>query len=707
MIGKTLVLTALIIGSLTHLGAQTDIILQGKIIDKDTHAPLPAFVQITGTGQGRTADYDGTFKLLVKQPAPDQVLTLTVYLIGYQKKIIPAQTGKFMLVELELEPLPSHEITVSADSVVSAGKAQNTVSMDKMEVYTFPGTAADPIYASQILPGVNSLPDSSNMLIRGGGPDEVAYFFDGIEIAHPFLSESLHESYFSIFDNQIIEGFSVSGSGYPTKFGDALSGVMNITAKDRIFQREGGLGISIMGLNSYLGMPIKDKGSLVGSFNMGHSALMTRINNRRDSEFQTKNGFLKSVFQLHQSHTLRLLGLFDTYDFNHTNGFKTSSRNGVAGISLTSIFSKNLVSRFIFSHVRYQAGFQIEDSFHKDLSDNIYQFRGEATWDLESHYLDFGADIQWRDIKITWEESGGFPERRNTDGSRWGFYINDKFRISRKLYLDLGARLGCVRVAKTQFRFDPRFSLAYLSTPKDIFRFSLGMYHQFGDYFYLKDNQDLKPKGASHISLSYDRITANMDFRLTAYNKEYSQLFLNTAGGGINNAGLGFARGAELYLKLKNAKYDFLLVYNFLNSRRKENQVASLARSPYEIDHSLTGIFTLKFNNTSLGIRYSFASGLPYTPLLGREWDHSQQIFSPVWGEPYTERFPSYQRLDINGSKTFIIDKKQWIFYFGITNLFNRKNILRYEYSQNYSQRNNQYSIFGRSIFLGIYIPFY
>jgi hypothetical protein len=233
------------------------------------------------------------------------------------------------------------------------------------------------------------------------------------------------------------------------------------------------------------------------------------------------------------------------------------------------------------------------------------------------------------------------------------------------------------------------------------------MYHQFGDYFYLKDYQNLKPKGATHISLSYDRITANMDFRLTAYNKDYSHLFLNTAGGGISNEGRGFARGTELYLKLKKAKYDFLLVYNFLNSRRQENQVANLARSPYEIDHSLTGIFTLKFNNTSLGIRYSFASGLPYTPLLGREWDPKQQIFSPVWGEPYTQRFPSYQRLDINGSKTFIIDKKQWIFYFGITNLFNRRNILRYEYSQNYSQRNNQYSIFGRSIFLGIYIPFY
>jgi hypothetical protein len=434
---------------------------------------------------------------------------------------------------------------------------------------------------------------------------------------------------------------------------------------------------------------------------------MTRINNREDSEFQTKNGFIKSVFTLHKSHTLRLLGLLDTYDFTHSSGFQTHSRNRVAGLSLTSVFRKNLVSRFIFSHVHYKAGFRIEDSFNKDFQDKIYQFRGDTTWDLESHYIEFGADIQWREIDIAGAESGESREGVNTEGNRWGGFFNDKFRLSRKLYLDFGGRLGCVHVARILYRFDPRLSLAYLVTPRDLFRFSLGMYHQFGDYFYLKDNRDLKPKGSAHISLSYDHITKNLDFRLTAYNKKYSHLFLTTSNNIITNGGHGYARGTELYLKLNKPKYDFLFVYNFLNSQRKENQVSSLARSPYEIDHSLTGIFTLKFKNTTLGIRYSFASGLPFTPLLGREWDAVQQIYSPVWGEPYLERFPSYQRMDINGSKTLILGKKQWIFYFGITNIFNRKNILRYEYSQNYSQRNNQYSIFGRSIFLGIYIPFY
>jgi hypothetical protein len=148
-------------------------------------------------------------------------------------------------------------------------------------------------------------------------------------------------------------------------------------------------------------------------------------------------------------------------------------------------------------------------------------------------------------------------------------------------------------------------------------------------------------------------------------------------------------------------------VYNFLSSKRKEDDTKSLVRSPYEIDHSFTGIFTLKIKNYSLGIRYSYASGLPSTPLVDREWDNDNQIYLPVWGEPYSNRLPSYQRVDLNGSMIINFQKRLIVLYFGITNVLNRENILRYEYNDDYSIRTNINSIFGRSIFVGIYIPFF
>ena len=170
---------------------------------------------------------------------------------------------------------------------------------------------------------------------------------------------------------------------------------------------------------------------------------------------------------------------------------------------------------------------------------------------------------------------------------------------------------------------------------------------------------------------------------------------------------MGFARGGELYIKRKHPRYDALFVYNYLHSKRREHDVLVITTSPYEISHSFTGIFQYKFSSGTLGIRFSYATGLPYTPLTGRDWDETNNVSVPNWGEPYSERYPSYQRMDINGSKNFTFQKQMFVLYFGITNVLNRKNVLRYEYSSDYSVRSNNYSIFGRSIFVGIYIPFF
>jgi hypothetical protein len=92
---------------------------------------------------------------------------------------------------------------------------------------------------------------------------------------------------------------------------------------------------------------------------------------------------------------------------------------------------------------------------------------------------------------------------------------------------------------------------------------------------------------------------------------------------------------------------------------------------------------------------------------VGREWDDINKEFLPIYGKPYSQRYPSYQRMDINASKNINFHNRLVVLYFGITNVFNRRNILRYEYSSDYSVRNDSYSIFGRTIFIGIYLPFF
>lgn len=688
----------------TSLLARQTVSIEGRIFDRETKDPLPAYVLLED-GRGSSAGADGRFKLTVARP-PAGKIKLSIWLIGFQKKEIEAEPGKFLEIGLDLEPLPVREISVTADSAVSDEKSKKTVTLSKMEVYRLPGAAADPLYASHVLPGVNSPPDASSLLIRGGAPDEVAYLFDGIEVRHPFMSETLHESYFSIFDNQVVENFNVATSGFHPKYGDALSGVMDITAKDLIAKSEGGLGLSVLGLNSYAGIPIRGVGSFVGSYNRGFSDLLTKLNSRGgDHEFRTEQAFGKFYIQIDKSNQVRVYGLYDGYRYEESGSFSAASKNGLGALSWTTAPVQNFAATLTASATRYDVTYDQPDTVRVQSRDDVIQSRLDAVWDLDRHFLEFGADIQSRRLET--KIHGSADNEYRTRGTRSGFYANDKFRFTDRLYVTLGFRAQSLDLLDRGWSVDPRASAALLVTRKDILRLSGGWYHQFGDYFVLARNPGLRPRSAFLLAASYDRITEAFDLRATLYDKEYRRLFLDAADGGAGNGGTGFARGAELFLKKKAAQYEILFVYNFLDSKRKENDILVLAPSPWEITHSVTGIFTWKLKRGSLGIRYSIASGRPFTPLAGREWDAESTAYFPVWGAPMSDRYPAYERLDLNGSLQFDAFRRMIIVYFGITNLLNNGNISRYEYGDDFAGRRDQQSIFGRSIFLGLYVPFF
>jgi hypothetical protein len=682
-------------------------VIEGKIFDRDTQDPLPAYV-LSEEGESCSADSRGAFKLPVRNPAAGKI-KLTVFLLGYKKREVEARPGVSVSIGLELEPLAPREISVTADSVVSDAKNQKTITLDKMDIYRLPGAAADPVYASHVLPGINSPPDASSLLIRGGAPDEVGYFFDGIEIEHPFLSESLHESYFSIFDNQVVEAFSVATSGLPPKYGDALSGVMEISAKDLLAKSEGGLGLSIMGLNSYIGFPLRGVGSFVGSYNRGYSDLLTRLNSREgERDFGTEHAFGKLILRLNPSQALRVYGLYDGYRYaegGQGEAFSLGSKNWMTAVSWTASWSQALVTKALLSATRFDLSFDQPEVIRVQNRDDIVALRLEAMWDLGRHFLEWGADFQARRIETELSDPNdrAFAAR----GKRFGFFINDKFRLTDRLYLNAGFRVSALDLVKQGGSIDPRVSAAYLLTKNDVLRFSTGVYHQYGDYSLLQRNPDLRPKAAVHYSLSYDHITEALEMRATAYDKEYKDLYLNELDGSTTNGGFGFARGAELFLKKKSRRHEILVVYNFLRSRRKDNDRLSSAPSPYEIVHSATAIAAWKIGKTEVGLRYSIASGRPYTPLAGREWDPVDQAFAPVWGEPYSARYPAYRRLDLTGHTSFTLWNRLVVLYFGLTNALNDTNILRYDYTDDYAGRRDQPSIFGRSLFLGLYVPFF
>ena len=95
-------------------------------------------------------------------------------------------------------------------------------------------------------------------------------------------------------------------SGLPRGTADALSGVMDISAKDLLSKSEGGVGLSVLGLTSYVGVPARGIGSFVGSYDRGYSDMLTELNSREgERDFRTEHAFGKFHIQIDKSNQVR------------------------------------------------------------------------------------------------------------------------------------------------------------------------------------------------------------------------------------------------------------------------------------------------------------------------------------------------------------------------------------------------------------------
>ncbi len=105
----------------------------------------------------------------------------------------------------------------------------------------------------------------------------------------------------------------------------------------------------------------------------------------------------------------------------------------------------------------------------------------------------------------------------------------------------------------------------------------------------------------------------------------------------------------------------------------------------------------------SAGLTYRFATGRPVTPIVDARRNEEFGYYEPLEGPINSERLPGFQRLDAslsyylpygNGHST--------TFYFAVSNLLNRANVLGYEYSADYSTRTPRTTNYRRFVYFGV-----
>jgi outer membrane receptor for ferrienterochelin and colicin len=148
----------------------------------------------------------------------------------------------------------------------------------------------------------------------------------------------------------------------------------------------------------------------------------------------------------------------------------------------------------------------------------------------------------------------------------------------------------------------------------------------------------------------------------------------------ISNNGSGYVKGIEVFMQKKMSdKLVGSISYSYSLSKRKDNNYSNEYLYKYDRTHNFNLISSYRLSDSwQIGLKYTYITGVPYTPVLGVRVVNGKH--SLIEGSKNSERFPSYQQLDIRIDRTFVFKNWSLNLYMDIWNILNKKNIIDYVY---------------------------
>ena len=215
----------------------------GRVTDADTGRPL-AGVRVEIDGTVTSTDTYGRFVLEIRRPRG-----LSAFLRGYAPKTVPvaesAQPRADGLPELAVALEPNIEEVVVAASRYRIGK-RGTLSrhvLDDALVVGLPDIG-DALRIVNKLPGARTIGISAIPHVRGGLRDETLVLFNNVELLEPVHLKDFH-GLFTGLDPRVIKSIDVYTGGFPARYGNRMSGVLDIEPADPPPRLAGALTLSL------------------------------------------------------------------------------------------------------------------------------------------------------------------------------------------------------------------------------------------------------------------------------------------------------------------------------------------------------------------------------------------------------------------------------------------------------------------------------
>ncbi len=253
---KTIIFTVSLFLCVLTSFAQNKVRLYGKVVDEyDTPVEFVSVI-VEKSGAFTVSGTNGRYSLNVGQ---EDSIYVTCMKVGYRTKkfIIPLLRADSMRYDFKIS---SKSIMLGEAGITAMRKQTDLVQRIKSgytrNMPSTTGNGVEEIIATQM--GVSTHNElSSQYNVRGGSFDENCVYLNGVEVFRPMLIRSGQQEGLSIINSNMVEDIDFSAGGFPARYGDRMSSVLDITYK-RPEQFEASFGGSLMGADAYVGFGNKN-----------------------------------------------------------------------------------------------------------------------------------------------------------------------------------------------------------------------------------------------------------------------------------------------------------------------------------------------------------------------------------------------------------------------------------------------------------------
>jgi len=671
--------------------------LEGVVKNKKTDEYLiGAHVAIIGTHLVKATDHTGYFYITNIPPGSYR---LQASMIGYepatQEIVISSSAALQVIFLLEETIIAQPEIIVTAEKLVEKTSV-SAQTIDGLKLRGFHGLVEDPLRTLPTFPGISSVTEFSTWLcVRGGAPNENLWLLDWVPVYWPFHFGGMKSS----FNSEMIENVELYTGGFPAKFGNKLSSVVNIMSRDGADDAwKGKATVSLINAMALIEGPITEKSSYILSARRSYYDLVIHREGFTIPSFYDIQA--KITYGLAPDHKIYISGLLSgeraLVEFEDPDDYPKRIQDRYV-VATSSIEWKWFVNRNLYSTLAVT--FQTADmEFEMDqwwIDGEVHEpgVREDLTWKPNDvHTLKMGIEIRhprvdWKTFipldpfyENAWTDSSVQGSRRDTHGHYWmsGFYVQEEWNIIPNVSTNVGLRYDYNNINK-KGTLSPRISARYELDVTTALRSAFGYYHQIPTVDELGENPNLDAKAAIHYILGFERmITSDIKGWIEVYQKDYSKLTTFDGSGHYTNNGFGYARGAELFLQKRSAPFSGWISYALSWARRKEYGDETETWFEYDQRHLISIVVDYEFAKTwRLGMKWRYSSGSPYTPVIKGIQD-TLGNWIPVNGEAKSARYPDYHRFDVSLHKKFLLGGLESHVYIEILNAYFRKNVLGY-----------------------------